>query len=264
MVNLSHIQIKQEEEYIIPYHYLITDDKLLSFPLKLITCPHYISYLKIIKADLAPFRGQKILDIGCGDGRFCYELKNENAVVYGVDRSERAIAFASTINPQANFQIGDVTKRLPFKDAFADQIILIETLEHIQPNLISNAIKEVHRVLKYKGELIITVPHFNRKLDSKHYQHFKPEHLRSILSHLFSIVSLYGYHKNSLLPNLILQCLTALYYYVYPLKILGIDYLPKKISQIGYLFFNRYLKDCGTNEGFTLICKATKDTAFSK
>ena len=257
-MNLTDIQRQQEEEYIIPYHYLISHDRLLSFPARLIACPHYINYLRIIQTELAPFRGQRILDIGCGDGRFCYYLKSENAVIYGVDYSERAVAFATIMNPQANFQLGDLTGRLPFDDTSFDQIVLVDTLEHIQPHLIPHAMKEIHRVLNYEGQLIIAVPHRNRKLDSKHYQHFTAQHLCSLLSSLFKIVSLRGFHNNSLFPNLIFHLLIAIYYYLYPLKELGFGRGVQVISHIGYLFFEKLLRDCEPDDGLALICKAIK------
>lgn len=264
MMRITDIQNEQEQEYIIPYHYLITYDKLLSFPTKLIACPHYINYLSIVKKELAPFRGQRIIDIGCGDGRFCHELKGENAVVYGVDCSERAVTFASIMNPQANFQLGDITERLSFDDASFDQIVLIETLEHIQPDLIPHAMKEIHRVLNDEGELIITVPHINRKLDSKHYQHFTAKNLRSVLSSLFKIVSLRGFHNNSLLPNLIFQLLIVLYYFLYPLKVLGLGRVVQVISRVGYLFFGKFLRDCEPDNGLALICKVIKVAPLPK
>jgi len=261
-MDIDKIKNEQEQEYIVPYHYLVTRHKLLAFPEKLIACPHYVNYLSMVKLEIAPFRGQRILDIGCGDGRLCYELNGEKAVIYGIDYSERAIAFASIITPQIRFQIGDVTKGLPFADDSFDQVVLMETLEHIEPILIPYAMKEIHRVLNYKGELIITVPHLNRKIDSKHYQHFTAEHLRSILSELFKIHTLRGFHNRSLLKNSIFHLLIAAYYYMYPLKILGLGRFVQKVCSVGYLFFEKFLRECNPDDGLALVCKAIKINPF--
>jgi SAM-dependent methyltransferase len=73
----------------------------------------------------------------------------------------------------------DLEKHLPFKDNYADTIIIISVIEHI--NNAVGLLKEVHRVLKPEGILIITMPHFTNcyqfaDLTQKHfasYQTFK-------------------------------------------------------------------------------------------
>lgn len=60
------------------------------------------------------------------------------------------------VNPQANITIlGDV-RNLPFRDNIADTILCTEVLEHIQNTRI--ALKELHRVLKSGGYLILSTP----------------------------------------------------------------------------------------------------------
>lgn len=52
--------------------------------------------------------------------------------------------------------IGNIEKRLPFQDNYADNVILFNTLEHVFDH--KHVISEMHRVLKYRGISLIYVP----------------------------------------------------------------------------------------------------------
>ena len=117
-MTLSDQQSLQEDEYELPYHYLAVSNRLLSLPEKIITTPIYLNYLKAVIDELRPFQGQRILEAGCGDGRFLYELLREtdNVILHGIDYSARAISFARVFNPRVSFSVADLTKDLPFDD----------------------------------------------------------------------------------------------------------------------------------------------------
>lgn len=257
-MNNDNIQNIQEKEYEIPYHYLITADRLIAFPEKLIACPHYIYYLTTIQNLLTPFTGQEILDIGCGDGRFCHDMRNENVQISGIDYSQQAIGFASVLNPAIDFYVADITHGLPFENESFDKVVCIETLEHIAPDAVAYTIPEIHRILKANGILVITVPHHNRKLDKKHYQHFSTADLSILLKDYFLIDKFVGFHRKSSVPNMVYTGITLLYYYLYPLRSVGFEKILNKIREKGYKFFSTYLKECAPDDGFSLICRAVK------
>lgn len=124
----------QEEEYKFPYHYL---DLYSDFYSRVRNRVNY-SILKIVKEALQPFDGQSILDAGCGDGRSCYELRDENVNIVGVDCSQRAIAFAKAFNSSVEFHVADLAD---FRiDRKFDYITLVEVLEHISP-------EKIHKVI---------------------------------------------------------------------------------------------------------------------
>jgi len=50
---------------------------------------------------------------------------------------------------------------LPFKDNFADLIECHQVIEHLPMRKVIDALKELYRVLKKGGKLIITTPNFN-------------------------------------------------------------------------------------------------------
>lgn len=187
----SKEQLAQESGYIFPYHYLDLKSDEHSFILHL----EYLSYMNVVKDLMRPFAGQDILDAGCGDGRFCYEMKKENVRITGIDYSPNAIAFARIINPEVEFDICDLRD---FKSSKKfDIICLIETLEHIEPKEIDSILENLAKNLKDGGELIITVPSTNVPLAPKHYQHFTVESLEAAIGKHFKIKKFYGASINN-------------------------------------------------------------------
>lgn len=108
--------------------------------------------------------GNKLIDLGCGNGRFWGYLRNvgnnkgvKDIQYVGVDNNEKLIKKACENYPEAKFIVGDMLD-LPMKDNSIDSIVAIASLHHIPSNdLRKQAIKEMHRILKKNGVLIITV-----------------------------------------------------------------------------------------------------------
>ena len=105
---------------------------------------------------------EKVLDLGCGNGRL-YELLKGRMVDYlGIDNSERLIALAKNRYPGVNFQAGDALN-LPFSDNFFDKVFSIAVLHHIPSKEFRlRFLKEAGRVLKPKGSLILMVWNFHQ------------------------------------------------------------------------------------------------------
>jgi len=185
MSHLSKEQAVQEEEYGFPYHYL----NLLS----LMQDVEYTSYLKIVKKLLQPLKNKALLDFGCGDGRFEYEVKNQGCKAVGIDYSKKALDFARAFNPESDFKGIDIRKFSP-KQKF-DCIVSIETLEHIPPKELPGIIIKLSKILKKDGKLVITVPSKNLPLSPKHYQHFNEESIKAYLEKEFSVEKIRGHYK---------------------------------------------------------------------
>jgi len=99
----------------------------------------------------------RVLDLGCGNGRLYDLFKNKQIDYIGVDNSESLINFAQRKHPKAKFILSDVLN-LPFFDHEFDVVISVAMLHHIpSEELRIKAFKEIKRVLKKDGMVIITV-----------------------------------------------------------------------------------------------------------
>src|SRR4030043_722081 len=104
--------------------------------------------------------GEKILDLGCGNGRYFEYFKNKNLNYFGTDISEKLIEIAKKKYPGVNFQAADGLS-LPFSDNFFDKLLSIAVLHHIpSKELRIHFLKEAKRILKPGGILILTVWNF--------------------------------------------------------------------------------------------------------
>lgn len=103
--------------------------------------------------------GDRVLEIGMGNGLFCKDvLETENTVYTGYDFSELMVAEASVINKafidagKANFVLGDATA-MPFEHGSFDKIFTINTIYFWEDP--SKILSEISRVLKPGGLLSI-------------------------------------------------------------------------------------------------------------
>ena len=103
---------------------------------------------------------RKILDLGCGSGRHLVYLAKRGFDAYGIDIARHGIKIArdwlKKERLKANLEIGDIYKKLPYRDNFFDAIIGIKTLHHEKIENIRKLIKEVKRILKPGGLIFIT------------------------------------------------------------------------------------------------------------
>jgi len=101
--------------------------------------------------------GDKILDLGCGNGRFLQIIGEKDIEYFGVDNSEELIRIAREKYPNHNFQTADALS-LPFSDNFFDKVYSIAVLHHIPSEEFRiQFLKEARRALKPGGLLILTV-----------------------------------------------------------------------------------------------------------
>lgn len=102
--------------------------------------------------------GRRILDAGCGSGPLFAALRDQGAVVSGIDQSPAMLGHArERLGAGADLRVADLTDPLPFPDAAFDDVVASLVLHYLrdwQPTL-----AEFRRVLEPGGRLIASVNH---------------------------------------------------------------------------------------------------------
>lgn len=130
-------------------------------------CYHFIKSIALknklnLVNSLQPAKGS-ILDIGAGTGDFLSVVKENGWNTIGVEPSEKAKAIAKRKG------VSFVEQTSALENNSFDIITMWHVLEHV-PDL-DNQLKELKRLLKPNGNLIIAVPNF-KSFDAKHYGNF--------------------------------------------------------------------------------------------
>lgn len=151
----------------------------------LLKSPFYIDKLGRIVSFLRNHPG-KFLDIGMGAGNLEEKIikVDRNIEIYGIDISSKAILNAKK-KLRGNFYVSDIFG-LPFKTSFFDTISILDVLEHVYEKEAPCALREVNRVLKNGGCLMISVPlNENLKklnLEGKNYNSHLREYTLEVLT----------------------------------------------------------------------------------
>jgi SAM-dependent methyltransferase len=127
--------------------------------------------------------GERVLDLGCGSGRFVAALRDAGADPVGVEIAEAALERARAVAPGADLRLLEPGGSLPLEHGSVDLVWCSEVLEHVADG--SGLLHEVRRVLRPGGRLLVTVPFHGRVKAaaialSRFDAHFDPQgqHLR--------------------------------------------------------------------------------------
>jgi ubiquinone/menaquinone biosynthesis C-methylase UbiE len=137
-------------------------------------------------------KGKEILEIGCGDGYWLRMLTEKGAKCTGFDLSENQIEAAKKEDPEKkiNYFVADASKKVKLEDSSFDIIFLEHVLLEISEiSKIKKIFKEVHRLLKDNGFLVVSDLHplapetnFPNVEVDKDYTYFKSGHIVKIVS----------------------------------------------------------------------------------
>jgi len=146
-------------------------------------------------------KNKKVLDIGSGSGYGTHFMSEKGAKsVIGIDKDKRIITLCQKNydTDDLQFKVGDANN-LDFGNGTFDIITAFELIEHLHNY--EAFLKEVFRVLKQDGILIISTP--NRKVWSpglkdpivvQHVKEFYADELHGLLNRYFSKVKILGKH----------------------------------------------------------------------
>ena len=114
--------------------------------------PWFTNYLQ--KKDL-------VLDLGSGNGQNAIKSSNYSKKVIGVEMDKNLIEIAQQSVYEKGiknikFQAGNLEEKLEFKSNSFNKVIFLDVLEHLRKR--DEILKEVYRVLKPKGIIMVGVP----------------------------------------------------------------------------------------------------------
>ncbi len=111
--------------------------------------PIYRNKMEFVRDNIG--KPKKVLDVGCGYGEHYTIFQTPGIKYHGIDIDKEALR---------NFKIGTYTnaENIPFESNKFDLAICIDVIEHTDNP--DKVVKEINRVLRFGGRLIITVPHY--------------------------------------------------------------------------------------------------------
>lgn len=162
----------------------------------------YVLYLKHLFAyDYTKSKlitGQKILEVGCGEGYGTYLLAQSESNIIGVDIDSMTIdnANANYGSDNCGYQLYDGLK-LPFADAEFDVVVSFQVIEHVFDDVAF--LKEIKRVLKVGGVAYLATPCREYRLrpgqkpwNRFHLREYGRDDFSNLLTGLFDDVRMYG------------------------------------------------------------------------
>jgi SAM-dependent methyltransferase len=106
----------------------------------------------------ADVHGLRVLDACCGPGLYAAELRDRGATVVGFDASTAMVALAQErlggATEVVEARLGD---RLPFPDGAFDLVVCALAIHYVKDKVPS--LKELHRVLRPGGALVLSTQH---------------------------------------------------------------------------------------------------------
>lgn len=117
-----------------------------------------LNKVKKLKLD---FSNKTVLDFGCGTG-INNNIFSKNCNYIGTDVAGGRIDYARKLYPHRKFVSIDLINQdnpqMPFKDKTFDYVAIFNCLHHIPENDIHYIAKDIHRILKPNGQVIMVEP----------------------------------------------------------------------------------------------------------
>lgn len=100
--------------------------------------------------------GERVLDLGCGAGRFVAALRQAGADPVGVEIAGAALERARAVAPGADLRLLEDDGSIPLEHGSVDLVWCSEVLEHVPDT--AGLLSEARRVLKTGGRILVTTP----------------------------------------------------------------------------------------------------------
>jgi len=152
---VKNLQTKKRNKNILPKDY---DINYYEYQNQLSFQPHLEERtrdLHFVFDGLFSIKSKKILEIGCGSGKNM-KLFDPSNTLCGIDYSSDAIKICHKAGlDNTVLASADV---VPVKDGWADVILVLDVIEHLEPFRYRNLLHEIDRILSNNGKLIFSTP----------------------------------------------------------------------------------------------------------
>lgn len=103
--------------------------------------------------------GKRVIDVGAGSGELVRWLRAQGADVVGVECGDTMMGLARAADPDhPEAYLDGVAQALPLPDGEADVVVMANSLHHVPPDAMDDALREAHRVLRPGGTLYVSEP----------------------------------------------------------------------------------------------------------
>ena len=167
------------------YHWTETKQNVLNLKFNPLLCARYEKLAEPIPQD-----AQSIIDIGCGDGYLLYLAHKQapKAKLVGLEYEQSGLKLAEEKLKEKDvpvtLKLGSVFD-MPYPSNSFDVVLFADAIEHLDNYEL--AIKEIHRILKPGGSLLLSTPlsRPHKKWDPRHVHEFAGKELITLCSKYF-------------------------------------------------------------------------------
>jgi 2-polyprenyl-3-methyl-5-hydroxy-6-metoxy-1,4-benzoquinol methylase len=104
--------------------------------------------------------GERVLDVGLGEGQFAADLARAGVTVVGIDVAEEPLRRARELHPELDVRLVDAEGPWELADASFDVVWAGEVIEHVADTAVW--LSELRRVLRPGGRLLLSTPAHGR------------------------------------------------------------------------------------------------------